>query len=253
MVAVVVFQMTFLLNGLWSNAFANAEPYSMRVSWVSNQGVRELKSWTLKEINQLKSTTYQEWKGVLLAPLMDQALIGLSIEERAQIDLVILKNSMGAQIQFPRAFTTKYPVLLAYQKQGKPLNSAEVLQSLILNPSHAKATRENLPLESFFLKGLHSIEFSNYREKYSGVFLKLRTDPLALRGEKIFLQNCLACHSGGFVGRRVSEVRQASPDLLLKNHQKVKWTPAFKPRDWRSLEVYFQARLAESAPEGDVQ
>ncbi len=198
-----------------------------------------LKTWNGDEIRAFKQTASRErdpgsgeltqWRGVLLSSLLESALSTLSTENKAQIDLVILKNESGLQALIPRALTVKYPVLIAFKKD---LSS---LDSVIPWTSRSKVMQENLPLESYFLKHLTQVEFTNYKELYSEYFLKKRTDPAAIRGEKIFIQSCMACHYGS--------QNKAAVQVFLKAHPKVKGLPKMTEKDLRSLESYYQARL----------
>lgn len=232
-----------------------AQKSQIRVFWNSDVGLKELKSWSL-ELGRVKQKikiarekdpiTLQnfQWKGVLLSQVLDRILDELSLEENAQVDLVVLKGRGGHQALLPRSFLTKYPVLLSFERNGKSL-SEPGFQSVVLSTEHPKALRENLPIEKFYLSGIQELELSNYRKQFRNAFLKQRTDPIALRGEKHFVQNCLSCHS--------IDLKWSHPtsenfwlDRLKGKHQSTRSQNSFDERDWRALGVYFQTRLLGS-------
>jgi hypothetical protein len=167
---------------------------------------QELKNWGRDELRQFRKISSREkdpgtgktvrWDGILLSQVLDKTLEGLPIEHRAQVDLVVLKNSSNEVAYIPRALISKYPILLAYP--GEALSSAsrgkDILYSVIPWSSKPKVLNEDLPLESYFLKDVKQIELANYRDRFSSLFLKRRTDPSAIRGEKLFVQNCVSCH-----------------------------------------------------------
>lgn len=176
--------------------------------WI-NAGTRQiLNQWSLTEFSHLKKVTTREkdlesgkmtkWDGALLLTLVEKALEKLPVENRAQVDLVILKGKGGHSASIPRALLSKYPLMVAYQADGQNLDAKKgPLYSIVPWTSKPKIKNEELPLESFSIPQMMEIELANYREKYSSLFLKRRTDPSAMRGEKLFVQNCVGCHSMG--------------------------------------------------------
>ena len=149
---------------------------------------QELKTWNQAAFGKLKSVSSQEksptsgkltrYKGVLLSQVLEQAMESLPLERKAQVDLLILKNASGGQVLLPRSVVTKYPVMLALDGDKTSVVMPWTSKSRIMS--------EDLPIESYFVSDLTRIELSNYRERYQSVFLKRRTDPLAMRGEKLF-------------------------------------------------------------------
>lgn len=214
-----------------------------------------LKSWSSAELSKFKTThSSQEkdplsgkvtsFKGVLLSQLVEQTMEGVPLERKAQVDLLVLKNSTGGQILLPRSVLTKYPALLA-------LNGAT---PRVVMPwtSKPKMLKEDLPIESYFVSDLVRIELSSYRERYGSVFLKRRTDPLAMRGEKIFVQNCVGCHADG--NRPALSELSLEPQarkLASDGHPPaVKGVPKLTDRDRRALVNYLDAYRAERTSAG---
>ncbi len=200
-----------------------------------------LKNWQDSDISALKSKSYQDstnsnWNGVLLSDLIQKGLDAMPTEKRATVDLVLVHSGTGEKILIPRYAIVKYPILLAYKKGQKegPFR--------ILVPSQAveKISKAGLPVEKFHLSPVSQIELSNYQGTFGTYFLKRRTDPAAMRGEKLFVQNCLACHLEGGRGQKSQQIVMDRKHPLTTTSM-----PSFNERDWRALASYFQAYLSE--------
>ncbi len=184
------------------------EPKFRLTATVNAPGLhQDLKTWALPDLSRFKRSVAREKdpqsgqvvksEGFLLASLVDQTLEGLPIESRAQIDLIVLKGGSGQQALVPRALMTKYPLLVAVH-QGSTLRESHGLLSVVVPwTSKPKIQGEELPLESFFVSNLVQVELTNYRHTFADLFLKRRTDPSAMRGEKLFVQSCAGCHDAG--------------------------------------------------------
>ncbi len=180
------------------------------VSQAATGGPQELKSWSMTELQDHKAhkemTRHEKdpvsgkvvgFQGVQLSILVDEALKTLTADQRAQIDLVVLKGDKGSQALVPRWFIQKYPVLVALSRDHKTLGEQGPLYSVVPWTSVSKISKEAVPLESFFVAGLQQIEFANYKERFGRYYLKRRSDPAAIRGEKLFVQSCATCHAAG--------------------------------------------------------
>jgi hypothetical protein len=233
-----------------------AEPL-LTVVLKSPAGEKPLKSWDADTIRKLKSQSSHErdpetgqvvsWKGVSLSALIDQALEGVSIGEKAQIDLVILRNGSGTQAFVPRSLISHYPVLLAWDRGGG-LGPRGPWYSVVPWTSNPKILHENLPLERYFVPGLVEVELTNYRNLYSAYFLARRTDPSAIRGEKIFVQNCMGCHAPAQVPQITTTDPANRVVATQGEHSTVKGAPKLGDRDWRALMSYFGEYKAEATP-----
>jgi len=172
---------------------------ALNVIWSDAGQQRVLKTWSLEQLHGYKMTSHHEkdpesghilsWKGVVLSRLLEEAAASLTVEERARIDLVIVQGVAA----IPRAMILKYPFLLAIDDNA----SRGPLYSVVPWTSKPKILNEVLPLERFFVSHVDKIELTNYADRYGSLYLKRRTDPLAIRGEKLFVQSCVNCHSGG--------------------------------------------------------
>ena len=219
---------------------------------LSRAGTRqELKNWSLAELRTLRQISCQEkdpqslkicsWKGVSLSALVDGALKDLSAEERAHVDLVILRNEKGDQALIPRAFVVKYSILLATERDKKNLGTLGPLYSVAPWTSNSKIKQEGMFLEALFISNVDHIELTNYKERYSGLYLKRRTDPAAMKGEKLFVQNCLGCHATG--------TSPSGRALASTGHPAVKGLPQLEAKDIRPLASYLDAYRLENPPQ----
>jgi hypothetical protein len=176
------------------------------VATVDTPGTRqEVKSWAWTELGRLKKMTAHEKdpltgkvaksQGFLLSHLVDKALEGLPLESRAQIDLIVVTGLSGQKALIPRALASKYPLMVAMHSSFDAQETQGLLSLVVPWTSKPKIHQEDLPLNSFFVRNLAQIELTNYRHRFGGLFLKRRTDPSAMRGEKLFVQSCTCCHN----------------------------------------------------------
>ncbi|MGK5082171.1 hypothetical protein WDW37_02615 [Bdellovibrionota bacterium FG-1] len=228
---------------------AETRAETFKVMWNATGPEQELISWNSEGLGKLKSVSTHEkdpltgkltqYKGVLLSKILEKSMNGLTVDRKAQIDLLIFKNASGGQVLVPRSVVTKYPVLLA-------LKGDQV--SLVMPwTSKPKMMQEGLPVETYFLADVSRLDLSNYQERYGNLLLKRRTDPLAVRGEKIFVQNCISCHSNG----KISVLTEVKGDSILRGlagtaHLKVKGSPKLTERDLKSLLNYLGAYRVEN-------
>jgi mono/diheme cytochrome c family protein len=222
---------------------ANSEPAANTV----------LMSWSMAEIKgKFKETASKEvdpetgkvvrWKGILLSQLLEKAMESLPPERKALVDLILVKGADGRQAFIPRAFVVKYPILLAYSGSvATDLGSRGPLYSVVPWTTHERKLREEAaPLESFFIPSVESVALTNYRLRFGAVYLKKRTDPSAVRGERVFVQSCVGCHSES---RKPMVTARGQAAF---RHPEVKGVPALSERDRRALFQYIEAYLLEN-------
>jgi hypothetical protein len=186
----------------------------------------------------------------VISKFVEQALQELPLEQRASVDLLVLRNAAGKEALIPRSLVTHYPLLLAYQKDGKPLEGAEGPFAVVVPVATSpKIIREGLPLSAYALSGVTEIEFASYQSRYSGLFLKRRTDPAAIRGEKMYVQTCIGCHGAGRA-RSLSDVTVSATaqvrTVASALHPPATGAPRLTERDLRALVSYLEAFRAES-------
>ena len=236
-------------------------PFRLVAVWTGAGQNQELKSWTLNELFQFKKAESRErdpisgklvkWKGVLLSLLLEKVLGDLTPENRAQVDLVVLKGEAGTRALIPRAMITKYPVMLALQTQtpdsavaDPAAQSRGPVYSVVPWSTRPKILDEGLPLENYFVPHLAKIEFTSYKDRFSPLFLKRRTDPSAMRGEKLFVQNCVGCHAEG--DTKVYKFGQIGPATAAE-HPAMKAALRLSDKDKKSLVSYLNAYKGETA------
>jgi hypothetical protein len=202
-----------------------------------------LKTWSISDLENLRYIHTQEksplgktvsWKGPLLSSVVEKTIENLPPEQKAQVDLLVFTGVNGEKFQLPRWLTIKYPVLLAVQ------NGA--LKLVLPWTSKPKIWEEGLPLNRIQMRDIARVEFASYHQAYGSLYLKRRTDPLALRGEKIFVQNCTACHSMG--------IEKTTSKLSSSGHPAMIDSPRLQSRDVRALESYFDAYKVENPISG---
>jgi hypothetical protein len=226
----------------------------IKMVWAASSSDHPLKSWSVSELQKLKAVSYREkdptsghtgtWKGPEMSLLVDKTIESLPGDQKAQVDLIILKDSTGRQIQLPRSLIVRYPVMLSAQNGG-----AKLVLPLSSKP---RIWEEGLPLNLFQFHDVAQIEFANYHQLYGSLYLKSRKDPLAVRGEKIFVQNCLSCHAfNGNGGVGPAGVERTARKLASASHPQVKDAPQLKSREMKALISYLDAfRLENPAPTG---
>lgn len=232
--------------------------YLLKAVWNGAESVQDLKTWKIEDLSGFKRHSLEEkdsitgkvfrWSGILLSSFLEKALFQLPLEKKAQVDLVILRNSEGGQVQIPRFLITKYPVILATHRGVENLiASFEAMQIILPWTSRPKMMSEGLPIETYFLSRVNQIELTSFHEKYSVLYLKRRSDPLAVRGEKMFVQNCVSCHEiKGGNGPSVVELAHENRALASSGHPKVKGVPPMDERAWRALTSYLEAFRGEN-------
>jgi hypothetical protein len=215
------------------------------MTWTAASPQQALQAWTEDSLHSIKKISIREkdiatgrtisGHGILFSALIEKTLEPLGPTQKAQVDLLILKTRSGGSVQVPRWLITKYPVALL---EGEGTG----LQLVLPVSSKPKIKDEGLPLQSYEVSDIVAIELSSYQQNYNAYFLKNRMDPLAVRGEKLFVQDCTSCH-GGAMGAR-------TPAALAGGHPEIKASPEnlkLSTRDIRALASYFSAYHLENA------
>jgi hypothetical protein len=233
-----------------SGAARAADPVLTAVWNPPGQAEQQLQAWSNDDLRALRSTTTSEreadsrsvtrWRGVSLGKLVEAALGKLPPESKARVDWVILTTSNGTKATIPRSFLDKYPLLLALQRGGETLEPSVVVPWT----SHPLLLKERLPVESYAVHGVVKLELANSRELFSSVVLKRRTDPAAIRGEKLLVETCVACHASkppNWVGA-LTETKGAFI------HPAVRGAPRLGDRDQRALASFGEELRREAPP-----
>ncbi|MBU6374673.1 MAG: hypothetical protein KGQ59_01640 [Bdellovibrionales bacterium] len=176
-------------------------------------------------------------QGPLLSSVLETAMKDLSAEARSQIDLVVLHGEAGRHAWIPRALVTRSSLLLAMPDRN----------SVIPSGSHSRLQAEELPFSTYGLQRVQRVELTNYRERFGSFYLKRRTDPAAVRGEKVFIQNCMACHSQW---GKIPSVETDSLVAQLRKHPRNSGYQGLSSKSEKALFSYWAAyRLEQGAQE----
>ncbi len=225
----------------FSRVLLAADPLAhLQMSWL---GVGGKAAQTLLIPKHLKSVTSTEkdptsggsvqWKGVLLSELVEKAIDGLAADDKAQVDLIIAKNSKGVEVLIPRALVVRYPLLLG--------STAEKSTTIVVPwTSKPKIMEEALPLETYFISDVTQLDLANYKSRFGSYFLKKRTDPAAIRGEKFFVQTCIACHS-----HSNPQFETRARTIASSEHPSVKGIVKLNDKNRKSLLSYLDAYTGE--------
>jgi len=256
-------QSTQKLNSALNASEETSGPFKLSTVWNVSGTEQVLKAWSLPEVGRLKRASSREkdpmtgelvhWEGVLLSEVVERSLSELPAERKAQIDLLVLRSQTGAIAMLPRALATKYPVLLATARDRRELATAindnrGPVYSVMPWTTRPRILNEDLPIETYFLPKITRIELTNYRERFANLFLKRRTDPLAMRGEKLFVQNCVSCHAVG-KGSLIEELaaNNKAKDFFIGKHPELRGLLKLNDRDRRSLSNYLDAYRNENS------
>jgi len=172
----------------------------------SPQSIRSLRAWTLEDLSSLSpisshekdplSGHFSQWKGVLISKWIEKELSELPLEQRSEVDLLILKNQKGEQAILPRHVVKAFPVMLAWEKDRKIFSDKDQGFTVVLpwSSNSQKMMRGNLNWSAYQISGVSEVQLTSYQARFSNLFLKRRTDPAAVRGEKMVVENCVSCH-----------------------------------------------------------
>jgi len=157
--------------------------------------------------------------------VMEGVVAKFQPEENATVDLLVFESGSGKKSLIPRWFLTRYDLFLAETPEG--------LKLIPPTRSFPKSLTEHLPLISYVLEDVKSLQLTSYELFYQPYILKKKTDPAAVRGEKFFLQSCLACYSDP--KKMVDAIRAATAEAKPED---VGLPPKLDEKDWRALKTY---------------
>lgn len=231
----VILQITFvscltLFLGV-SAAYASVPKIQVQVL------THNLKSKVLSPLSQ--ETWVMLFKGKREIPVQSWLEVmtqGLDLNDRAEIDMVSLSNDQGTEVvRVPRYMIVRKRVFFKLNKEGE--------QSYL-----SLSWKDKKPYYREISK-ISTIELANHKLVYPGTWLTTRTNPAASRGEKIFVQNCLSCHS--VPGAPKITPRQI-PEHLVESfnslHSKKVPNLELDSKEARGLEAYKESMIAPSVP-----
>ncbi|MCC7441714.1 MAG: cytochrome c [Bdellovibrionales bacterium] len=216
-----------------------------------------LREYRVEDLRALKQSAIQgraapqqdssSWQGVLITDLINPALEASPEARSFEIDLVVLKSGEGARSILPRSFINKYPIVLALKRNGVAIADGGPIRTVVANTGSREMQQELLPVESYFVPGLVEIELANYRQQFPSVFLKNRSDPRRMRGERLFVKTCMGCHGrsdwpmGDTLSKKLLGFRRTLP-----THDGVTGMPPLGDREQAGLKSYFDAVRQEN-------
>lgn len=194
----------FILSFLGSIPMAEA----LTVSLVTPKETKVLKVWSHAELKKLAKA-----RGAINPQklLFEESTQGLDLNTKADIDLITLKGSGN---ELSQARVPRFMVWRGFL-------------SFTLNPdgtlrSQGDPNRLLIPREFFTLSRIENIELSRASTLYPNTKLMVRTNPAASRGEKLYTQSCLACHSLRQPSLPVSKLIPEQLSLFDSKHQGLK-------------------------------
>ena len=156
-------------------------------------------------------------------------------KERADIDLLnIYGQKPGELVRLPRFMIVRDWAKFHYHRKSGRV-SLEI-------SNRADVAIPRAALELAFVS---RVELAKHSFIYPGIQLKIRTNPAASRGEKLFTQNCMSCHS--IPGHKTLDPRLLS-GAVLKDFSAKHGTYRdlmLSPKDVRGIEAYRDALGSE--------
>ena len=199
--------------------------------------------------SQRSATEGSTYHGISLAELVDEVTTPLTVEERSRVDLIAFdRPGSDRKILLPRALLKKFPGILLAVTDRK-------IRLVLPKETHAKLQSEGILIEALGSREVSGVSLTSYDQRYAAVLLKRRTDPAAMRGEKLYVQNCLGCHAGA-PGAGDSRPDLSTPEKMKKflgegTHPSVsgvsQWNELLDTKKSRSLASYLSAREGEKA------
>lgn len=194
--------------------------WALDVNLVTHSGARTLRTWSNEELKKFAAKN-----GEISAQkmLIDESTKNLELNDRADVDLITLYGANGKMARIPRFMIWKGAIKFRF-KDGELSSKGESSRLLV-------------PAQIFSLEKISKIELSRSAIVYPGSHLTLRTNPAASRGEKLYTQSCLACHSlPSFPKLPISALAGISTDRFSKNHHT--WSLTLDSKAIRGLNAY---------------
>ena len=222
----------------------------LKVTWRTKaplSRLEKLKDWGQEALGGLKGQNFiahdperggpQNWSGYSLEDVVQTSLERLSLYQRSTVDLVVLKGADGTvKALIPRAFLRRQWVLLVREGEG----AEQTWRTVAPWKPTALRKHEVVPSRKYFVNELREVELTSYQAHFAGVRLQQRRDPFLLRGERIFVQNCMGCHYGNDWPDAVPAQAEHLLSLGLPKalHEKISEMPTLHEADWRGVEKY---------------
>lgn len=203
----------------------------LAVHFLTPQGSRVLKTWKAEDFKSIAKSSGE----VSALKFFETSAENLDWKDRAEIDLInIYGQKEGELVRLPRFMVVREWVKFHYFRKSGRVSIEVTSKSLTTIP---KAALE--------LSSITKIELTQHATVYPGIQLKIRTNPAASRGEKLFTQNCMSCHS--VPGHKFLTPAQLTKTVLESGdaHHKAYSGLVLTPKDIRGLEAYRDALGSE--------
>jgi len=184
----------------------------------------------------------KNYKGILLSAFLERIAEVVGESKNAQYDLVQFKSIDGKEVFIPRVLANKYPLLLVQESNG--------LELILPWTTHPKILEEKVPVQKLFIHSIQNISLNDSKTQFSSLFLKVRTNPRAIRGEHLILRSCVGCHQMDKLNNLKQQASftpngDAIKALLLDKHGKQKGSPTYTQNDVASILAYAKGKIAE--------
>lgn len=233
------------------------EPGTLKVVWKRDRDEKTLKAWTPQQIEAMgiKATKERDpqngsvvtWRGPYFNDWVTSVLEELDAQERAAVDLVIIKSQKGSEVRVPRALIQRYPFVFATSRSGKAL-PPERGPLMVIPPwtSRSALRLEPVPVDRYMVEQVTEVELTNYRTLFGKMYLERRSNPTALMGEKTAVQTCMSCHQAGDSEKVMHLLSEIGEKKKLEGaHQPVVGLPVLNGRSMRAVEAYIDELRAE--------
>jgi mono/diheme cytochrome c family protein len=233
--------------------------YQLEIVYTHGDQTRVLKRWTKDDLwaaewvrtweRAPSERSAMKWQGPRLTTLIQDSIQGLSLEEKSVIDWVVLYNRDGVAAMAPRSFINRFPLTIAMRRGSRLLRPEDQgpIATVVPWTTRPKARQMSLPVEQYFVGGLVRVELTRLSTHFSdGIKLPPSADPVAKRGERLFLKTCMGCHARSSwpqISNLAEELRKQ--DFSPQSHAPVPQMPRLRPAELKGLESYldrFQKR-----------
>jgi hypothetical protein len=139
-----------------------------------------LRTWTIRELQKRPRQG-----NISLKQILEESSNHLNDLKLSEVDLFNFYDVNGQILaRVPRFLIWKDRVRLRLDRKTNTLYSRVL-------PTEGQL----VPFQELSVASLSRVEMVNSWKQYPGVRLRLRTNPAAVRGEKLVTHNCLSCHS----------------------------------------------------------
>lgn len=200
----------------------------MDVTLLTAKGARSLKTFSPEELKKFTKSSGEIGAQKLI---FDESTKDLDLNDRADVDLVTLYGE-NRIARIPRFMIWRGFLKLYLTRDGKLF-------------SKGQSSRMLVPSSIFEVSNIAKIELTRATLLYPETELHLRTNPAASRGEKLFIQSCLACHGFSNAPKlKIESITDTQLKAFAAKHRSLGGI-TLEARDLRGLEAYREALISE--------